>query len=133
MVWTEEKIRALADALFTWFTEDLRVNEEGKMQVTRFFLKDFAIVHGVPFEYFAKFARRSEYFREMYARCKDVQESKLVKYGMAGHSTGMVMLLLSKYHGYGPSAQRVAQEEEEANRVPPPKQVFLIGGKKIEF
>jgi hypothetical protein len=128
-VWTEQKIRELADELLHWITEDLLPGEDGKIRVTRFFMKEFAVVRGIPSDYFPKFARQSEYFREAYARCKDVQEMKLVKYGLAGQSVGMVMYMLNKHHGYA----EPSSPQDDPSREPEQKQAYRIGGKLLEF
>ncbi|HOJ03299.1 MAG TPA: hypothetical protein PK916_04775 [Bacteroidota bacterium] len=130
--WTEALIREFGDRMLEWFTEDMHPDAEGRVQIKRFFLKDFAIKEGVPSTYFRKFADASPYFAELYARCLDIEESKLLKYGFAGNAPGMVQYVLAKRHGYGwNNGQSAAQSPEETPQTP--KQVFIIGGQKVEF
>ena len=66
--WTDERIQEEADALEAWIDEDVP---------GRVWIKDFAIKQKDPADYLHKWAKRHDGFNRIYARAKDVCESRL--------------------------------------------------------
>lgn len=78
------ELERLADELLEWF-------ETGESNI---YLNDFAIMKRIPREYFTRiYCEKSEYFKEVYEICKEIQASKLMKLGMAVKSNMPIFAL----------------------------------------
>ena len=67
-VWTDDELTDLADELFEWFKEK-----------SNYFMLDFFNdeKHLVSKQSVSNFCRRHDYFREIYAKCKEIQERRI--------------------------------------------------------
>lgn len=71
--WYEDKeLEQIADLMYDYM-----------MTKGNYWIKDFATENGFNPSKFIQFARENEYFADIYAICKAIQESKLIKLGMS--------------------------------------------------
>ena len=93
----------MADELIEWFNRDKN----------NIYLKNFAILKGIPASYISKYAKKSKYFEEKLALAKDIQESRLVQKGLGENvSPNFLMFMLKNTAGW---RDRFADEKEEKN------------------
>src|SRR5437868_976301 len=101
--WTDDKIAALAEDLWQWYTED----------ETRLFYGTWLALRGLHTEHKARFQRVSEVFRDTCKRIDKMQEERLCNAGIgAGKNPGMAIFVLKNKHGY---ADKVETKVESTN------------------
>ncbi len=70
------------------------------------FLKDFCVFHHLYQDDLAKFARRSEFFKNCLNIAKDIQESKFAMGGLKRkYDPSMARFMLMNHHGYSSKAE----------------------------
>jgi len=113
--YTEAKLKKYGDELVKW----MKVKDN-------VWLKDFAIEKGFPASYFARFRKKSEYFKEAHQKAKDIQESKLVK-GVLDkkYSASFVKFILKNEAGWKDRIEETIKEEV-------PSIQFVLAEKKAE-
>jgi len=104
--WTEKKAIQLGDDLIVWLKEkDEDGNDKGNI-----FVKDFLVIEnsygGQLVDYLKK---KFSSFSELHARAKEIQEMKLVKFGVGDRlNASMTKFVLTNHHGY---SERVEQNQ----------------------
>lgn len=104
--WTEKKAIQLGEDLINWLKEkDEDENDKGNI-----FVKDFLVIEhsydGTLVEYLKK---KFTSFSQLHARAKEIQEIKLVKYGVGDKlNSAMTKFVLTNHHGY---SERVEQNQ----------------------
>lgn len=89
--WTHEAIEALADEMYDWFNTRRQ----------NIWLYEFANEKMISKFMISKFAKDNEYFAFMHTLCTDIQETKLVKYGLNPEiKPTMVIFILKNSHGW---------------------------------
>lgn len=78
--WTDNEINSLADEMLEWFESPYK-NSKNE-DVTRLWLKDFAITKRITPQRISEFKERSEYFLQIYTLCNQIQESRLFTLGL---------------------------------------------------
>lgn len=91
--YSDEFLHNLGDELLTW------IKSGGKQNM--FFNHFFLIKKGFHKDFANKMCNRNEYFKSCYETAKQIQETKMVKYGVEGKlDSKMTTFVLSNNHGY---------------------------------
>lgn len=83
--YTEEYIERLADEMLEWFKKKENI-----------WLKDFSISKMFSQQRISEFAKKNEYFSEIYNICKEMQESKLFKLGLSKNVNAALPIIALK-------------------------------------
>lgn len=90
IVWTDEAIDREADALLDYMNQDENL-----------FVEKFALSRGYHPQRFGEWNKIHDRFASIYARCKKIQEIKLVERGLFGiHKEQMSKFVLVNHHNY---------------------------------
>lgn len=84
--WTDEQIEQLAEDLLKWFESDKN----------NLWLNDFAIEKRINRQRISEFAKRSEFFGNVYELCKSIQESRAVKLALTNKGNPAFLIFFLK-------------------------------------
>lgn len=96
--WDDEKVAKLADELIAWLQEtDENGDDKGNI-----FFEDFLInKKGLYRDIIKYLSNENEYFKSTIERAKEMQEIKLLKFGVADRlQPTMTIFCLKNHHGY---------------------------------
>lgn len=103
LVWTKPKIKKLADEMIDWLNEK---DEDGEDKGNIFFEEFLIIKKGLYRELIQYLSAKSDYFKNTVSRAKEIQELKLIKFGVADRlQSTMTIFCLKNHHGYKDSHQ----------------------------
>lgn len=90
--WTDEDLVKLGDDLVAWF----QASEKN------IFVKQFAVERGMHSSHLHELAQRSPHLKHCMMRAKEIQEVKLMLFGMTqeGGRNGFLRMVMATHHGY---------------------------------
>ena len=89
--WDDPTIERLADEMHQWFVKDEK----------NIWLYEFCNEKMIPKDSTARFCKQSEYFNFVHSICMDIQETKLVKFGLRKDvRPTMTIFILKNSHGW---------------------------------
>jgi hypothetical protein len=99
--WTKEIADTFANELIEWLSEKFTDNEGNEKDKGNIFIIDFLAERKMPPKIISYLARKFTTFDTVMEIAKNIQEAKLVKYGVADRlNASMTKFCLINHHGY---------------------------------
>ena len=100
--YTAEFIQNEADEMINWFNKS----------ESNVFLIKFATLRGYSKQRFSEWAKSNPYFSEQFTRAKEIQEARLLEFGLNGrHKEQMSKFVLVNHHDYKERSEQSVKTE----------------------
>ena len=107
--WNDKQIEELAKEMLTWFESDK----------DNLWLNDFAIEKRINRQRISDFARRSEFFGNVYEHCRSIQESRAVKLALSNKSNpAFIIFFLKNHFKWSEQPKELAEDVKITVRLP---------------